>query len=96
MTLPDLRPAAPLTFKTFGEELRVSPDGTRLYMVNGEYFWTFDLATGARLAEVRTGRMGMKMLLALESGLEAETARLTAETRPAATAGRTTATPSTR
>ena len=48
-------------------------------MVNGEYFWTFDLATGARLAEVRTGRMGKKMLLALESGLEAEAARLNAE-----------------
>ena len=79
VSLPDLRPAAPLTFKTFGEELRVSPDGSRLYMVNGEYFWTFDLATGARLAEVRTGRMGKKMLLALESGLEAETARLNAE-----------------
>lgn len=79
VSLPDLQPAAPLTFKGWGEELRVSPDGSRLYMVNGEYFSTFDLATGARLEQVRTGRMGKKMFLALESGLKTETARLEAE-----------------
>ena len=48
-------------------------------MVNGEYFKTFDLATGAQLTEVRTGRMSMKLLQALESGLNAEAARLEAE-----------------
>jgi hypothetical protein len=48
-------------------------------MVNGEDFATFDLATGARLEQVRTGRMGKKMFLALESGLKSETARLEAE-----------------
>ncbi|MBA2355365.1 MAG: hypothetical protein H0V80_11935 [Acidobacteria bacterium] len=79
VTLPDLTPTPPLTFKTWGEELRVSPDGSRLYMLNGEYFKTFDLVTGQRLADVRTGRMGTKMLLALESGLKTETARLEAE-----------------
>ena len=70
VTMADLKPAPPLTFKVWGEELRVSPDGTRLYMVNGEYFKTFDLATGAQLTEVRTGRMSMKLLQALENGPE--------------------------
>jgi YVTN family beta-propeller protein len=79
VTVPDLKPAPPLTFKVWGEELRVSPDGSRLYMVNGEYFKTFDLANGAQLSEVRTGRMSMKILQALETGLSAETARLEAE-----------------
>ena len=81
VSLPDLTPTPPLTFKNWGEELRVSPDGKRLYMLNGEYFMTFDLATGQRIADVRTGRMGMKMLMALEAGLEAETARLEAENK---------------
>jgi DNA-binding beta-propeller fold protein YncE len=79
VTMPDLKPAPPLTFKTWGEELRVSPDGTRLYMVNGEYFKTYDLATGTQLTEVRTGRMSMKLLQALETGLSSEAARLEAE-----------------
>jgi DNA-binding beta-propeller fold protein YncE len=79
VTLPDLEPSPALTFKVWGEVLRVSPDGTRLYMVNGEYFKTFDLATGAQLTEVRTGRMSMKLLQALESGLNAEATRLEAE-----------------
>jgi hypothetical protein len=47
--------------------------------VNGEYFSTFDLATGTRIEQVRTGRMGKKMFLALEAGLKSETARLEAE-----------------
>jgi DNA-binding beta-propeller fold protein YncE len=79
VSLPALEPAAPTTFKWFGQELAVSPDGSRLYMLNGEYFYTFDLATGQRVADVRTGRMGMKMLQALEQGLTTEANRLEAE-----------------
>jgi DNA-binding beta-propeller fold protein YncE len=79
VSLPDLKSTPPMTFKILGEELRVSPDGSRLYMVNGEYFSTFDLATGTRIEQVRTGRMGKKMFLALEAGLKSETARLEAE-----------------
>ena len=87
------RPAAPPTFKVFGEELRVSPDGSRLYMVNGEYFWTFDSATGTRLAEVRTGRMGKKMFRPSSPACRPRPRGSTPRTRPAARAGRTTATP---
>ena len=79
LTLPGLAPSPPVTFKTWGDELTVSPDGQRLYMLNGEYFYTYDLATGLKIADVRTGRMGMKTLLALESGLKTETARLEAQ-----------------
>ena len=96
LTLPGLAPSPPVTFKTWGDELTVSPDGQRLYMLNGEYFYTYDLATGLKIADVRTGRMGMKTLLALESGLKTETARLEARTRPGGTGARTTPTPSTR
>jgi DNA-binding beta-propeller fold protein YncE len=81
LALPDLKPAAPVIFKTWGEELTVSPDGQRLYMLNGEYLYTYDLATGQKIKDVRTGRMGMKTLLALESGLKTETARLEAENK---------------
>jgi DNA-binding beta-propeller fold protein YncE len=79
LSLPDLTPSAPATFKYFGEELTMSPSGHRLYMVNGEYFWTFDPATGARLSDVRTGRMGKKMFLALQTGLKTEASRSEAE-----------------
>ncbi|MCC7176949.1 MAG: hypothetical protein IT177_01000 [Acidobacteria bacterium] len=79
LALPGLEPAPPVTFKTWGEELSVSPDGKRLYMLNGEYLYTYDLATGQKIKDIRTGRMGMKTLLALESGLKTETARLEAE-----------------
>ncbi len=78
VALPGLEPSPPVTFKTWGEELTVSPDGHRLYMLNGEYLYTFDLATGQKITDIRTGRMGMKTLLALESGLKTETARLEA------------------
>ena len=50
-------------------------------MLNGEYLYTYDLATGQKITDVRTGRMGMKMLLALESGLKAEASRLEAAER---------------
>jgi DNA-binding beta-propeller fold protein YncE len=79
LALPGLEPATPVTFKTWGEELAVSPDGRRLYMLNGEYLYTYDLATGQKIKDVRTGRMGMKTLLALESGLKTETSRLEAQ-----------------
>ena len=78
VALPGLEPAPPVTFKTWGEELTVSPDGLRLYMLNAEYLYTYDLATGQKIRDVRTGRMGMKTLLALEAGLKTETARLEA------------------
>ncbi|AMY08690.1 PQQ-dependent catabolism-associated beta-propeller protein [Luteitalea pratensis] len=82
LTLPDLKPAgSPYTFKTFGEEMRVSPDGSRLYQLWTEYFKTYDLATGTRLLEVRTGKMSTKMFQALDVGLKNETARLNAETQ---------------
>ena len=81
LALPGLEPAPPVTFKTWGEELTVSPDGQRLYMLNGEYFYTYDLTTGQKIKDVRTGRMGMKTLLALESGLKTETSRLEAENK---------------
>jgi hypothetical protein len=79
LTLPGLEPAPPVTFKTWGEELTVSADGQRLYMLNGEYLYTYDLTTGQKIKDIRTGRMGMKTLVALESGLKTETARLEAE-----------------
>jgi DNA-binding beta-propeller fold protein YncE len=81
LTLPGLEPAPPVTFRTWGEELSVSPDGQRLYMLNGEYLYTYDLATGQKVKDVRTGRMGVKTLLALEAGLTAEAARLEAENK---------------
>ena len=80
LTLPGLTPSAPVVFDRFGEEMRVSPDGRRAYVLNGEYFYTFDLATAKRIGDVRTGRMGKKMFMALETGLKTETARLNAET----------------
>lgn len=79
LALPGMEPAPPVTFKTWGEELAVSPDGQRLYMLNGEYLYTYDLATGLKIKDVRTGRMAMKTLLALESGLKTETSRLEAQ-----------------
>ncbi len=79
VALPGLTPAPPVTFKNLGEELTVSPNGQRLFMVNGESFMTFDLQTGQKIADVKTGRMGKKMFLALESGLKTETSRLDAE-----------------
>lgn len=79
LALPGLEPAPPVTFKTWGEELAVSPDGQRLYMLNGEYLYTYDLATGQKIKDVRTGRMAMKTLMALESGLKTETSRLEAQ-----------------
>jgi DNA-binding beta-propeller fold protein YncE len=78
LALPGLEPSPPVTFKTWGEELTVSPDGGRLYMLNGEYLYTYDVATGQKIKDVRTGRMGMKTLLALEAGLKTETSRLEA------------------
>ena len=79
VSLPAMEPAPPITFKWFGQELAVGPDGTRLYMLNGDYFYTFDLATGQRVGDVRTGRTSMKMLQALEQGLATEASRLEAE-----------------
>ena len=63
LSLPGLEPSPPVTFKTWGEELTVSPDGQRLYMLNGEYLYTYDLATGQKIKDVRTGRMGMNQHL---------------------------------
>lgn len=78
LALPGLEPSPPVTFRTWGEELTVSPDGRRLYMLNGEYLYTYDVATGQKIKDVRTGRMGMKTLLALEAGLKTEASRLEA------------------
>jgi DNA-binding beta-propeller fold protein YncE len=78
LALPSLEPSPAVTFKTWGDELAVSVDGQRLYMLNGEYLYTYDLASGQKITDVRTGRMGMKTLLALESGLLTEASRLEA------------------
>ena len=62
-----------------GGESAISRDGRRGYVLYGEYFTTYDLQKGEEVAEVRTGRMGKKMFMALEAGLEAETKRLEAQ-----------------
>lgn len=80
LTLPGLAPSPPVAFDRIGVEMAVSPDDRRVYVLNGDTFSTYELPGGLRLARVSTGRKGKKMLLALEAGLEAETARLNAET----------------
>ncbi len=70
LTMQGLEPTPPVTFKTWGNELTVSPDGQRLYMLNGEYLYTYDVATGQKTPDVRTGRMGMKTLLASRAPAE--------------------------
>ena len=62
-----------------GGESAISRDGRRGDVLFGEYFTTYDLQKGEEVAEVRTGRMGKKMFMALEAGLEAETKRLEAQ-----------------
>jgi DNA-binding beta-propeller fold protein YncE len=79
VALPGLTPTPPMTFKNLGTELTVGPNGQRLFMLNGEYVMTFDLQTGQKIADVRTGRMGKKMLLSLNAGLKTEASRLSGQ-----------------
>lgn len=80
LALPGLEPAPMIKASGMGgEETAISPDGRRGWVAYGEYFTTYDLEAGVQVAQVRTGRMGKKMFLALESALDTETSRLEAE-----------------
>lgn len=88
LTLPGLVASPPVSIGSIGlVDTMISRDGRRVYEVFGDYFSTVDAATGKSVGEVRTGRTGKKMLLALETGLQMETARLNAE-NPARRDGR--------
>lgn len=82
VSLPGLVPSALVQAPGVGRpdnESALSADGRRAFVLfAGEYLTTYDLENGVKLASVRTGRMGKKMLLALESGLMTETGRLNA------------------
>jgi YVTN family beta-propeller protein len=80
LALPALEPSPTIKAPGMsGEETAISADGRRGWVSYGEYFTTYDLEAGVQMAQVRTGRMGKKMFLALESGLHTETSRLEAE-----------------
>ncbi|MGD9905162.1 MAG: YncE family protein [Vicinamibacterales bacterium] len=76
LTLPGLEVAAPLVeFPQLVNEMAISRDGRRAYLLNGEYFTTADAQTGQKIESVRTGRMGKKMFLALHTALKTEASR---------------------
>jgi len=77
LALPDLT-ATPLIAAPGlgGAEVAISADGRRGWMSSGEYFTTFDLERGGKLAEIKSGRLGKKMFLALGAGLATESSRL--------------------
>jgi YVTN family beta-propeller protein len=80
VALPALTVEGPVKASGIGySDAAISRDGRRAYTLFGEYFTTHDLQKGEKVADVRTGKMGTKMLLALETGLKTETARLTSE-----------------
>jgi DNA-binding beta-propeller fold protein YncE len=76
LSLPGLEVAAPpVEFAALATEMAISRDGRRAFILNGEYFTTFDAVTGQKIESVRTGRMGKKMFLALRVGLATEASR---------------------
>ncbi|MEO7135468.1 MAG: hypothetical protein ABI024_14755 [Vicinamibacterales bacterium] len=82
LALPGLQPSPVVEAPGMGgDETAISADGRRGWASYGEYFTTYDLEKGARVAQVKTGRLGKKMFLALETGLKTETSRLEGETK---------------
>lgn len=82
LALPGLQPSPVIAAPGMGgDDTAISADGRRGWVSNGEYFTTYDLEKGVKVAQVKTGRMGKKMLLALDTGLRTETSRLNAETQ---------------
>jgi DNA-binding beta-propeller fold protein YncE len=75
LSLPGLAPAPPVEFPQLVNEMAISRDGRRAFLLNGEYFTTADALTGQKIESVRTGRMGKKMFLALRVGLATEASR---------------------
>ncbi len=82
LALPGLQPSPVIEAPGMGgDETAISADGRRAWASYGEYFTTYDLEKGVRVAQVKTGRMGKKLLLALDTGLKTETSRLQAKTQ---------------
>jgi YVTN family beta-propeller protein len=80
LALPALEPSPTIKAAGMsGDETAVSADGRRGWVSYGEYFTTYDLEAGVQMAQVRTGRMGKKMFLALETSLHTEASRQDAE-----------------
>jgi DNA-binding beta-propeller fold protein YncE len=78
LSLPGLTPVPPVAIGFGLGEITVSDDGRRAWVTFNEYFTTYDVEKAVRVAEVKTGRMGTKMLLGLSAGLKTESSRLTA------------------
>jgi DNA-binding beta-propeller fold protein YncE len=83
LALPGLAPGPPVKIAGigWGDTQRIfNPDGKRVHVLRGgENVATHDLATGAEIADVKTGRTSKKLWLGVQSAVKTEAERSRAE-----------------